>query len=243
MRRQIAPALCSAVLTLVGSSSFAVAEQNAATACLEERQSNTAANQANGVTEKGFVARRRDGGAPARPAAKPATPGTLVAGANNPARNHQVYSSIKDLMESIIDPSADTLWGAVGTVIDNEGVHEMLPKTQEEWLDVRRAAVRMIEGANLLMMPDREAAPAGTKSEAPGVELEPAQITALIKRKRKSFNAFARELQVLGSEALQASDAKNAALLMDIGARTENVCESCHRTFWYPQETRASTRN
>jgi hypothetical protein len=241
MRRQIAPALCAAVLTLVGSSSLAIAEQSAATACVEAWRANTAANQAKGVTEKGYVARRRDDGAPARPTAKPAR--TLAAASNNSSGNHTVYLSIKDLMESIIDPSADTLWGAVGTVIDNEGVHETLPKTQEEWFDVRRAAVRMIEGANLLMMPEREAAPAGAKSEAPGVELEPAQITALIKRKRKSFNAFAKELQVVGLEALQASDAKNVALLMEIGARIENVCESCHKTFWYPQGARASTRN
>jgi hypothetical protein len=64
-------------------------------------------------------------------------------------------------MESIIDPSADALWGAVKTVVDQEGVHETSPKTPEEWLEVRRAAVRIIEGANLLIMPGREAAPAG----------------------------------------------------------------------------------
>jgi hypothetical protein len=159
---------------------------------------------------------------------------TLVAAASNAARDRPVYSSIKDLMESIIDPSADALWTAVGTVVDKEGFHEALPKTQEEWLDVRRAAVRMIEGGNLLMMPGREAAPAGAKSEVPGVELEPAQITALIRKNRKSFDAFARALQLLGLEALRASETKNGVLLMDIGGRMENVCESCHQTFWYP---------
>ena len=112
--------------------------------------------------------------------------------------NGQVYSSIKELMESIIDPSADVLWGAVGTVVDREGVHESVPKTKEEWLDVRRAAVRIIEGSNLLIMPGRKAAPDGTKSETPGVELEPAQMDALVKKNRKSFDAFARALQALG---------------------------------------------
>jgi len=107
---------------------------------------------------------------------------------------------------------------------------------------VRRAAVRIVEGANLLMMSGREAAPAGTKSEAPGVELEPAEITALIKKKRKSFDAFAKALQALGLEALRASEAKDVPLLEDIGGRMENVCESCHQTFWYPQE-QAATRN
>ena len=166
----------------------------------------------------------------------PATPATLGAGSGKTTRDRQVYSSIKDLMESIIDPSADILWGAVGTVVDEEGVHESLPKTPEEWLDLRRAAVRIIEGSNLLMMPGREAAPAGTKSEVPGVELEPAEITALIKKKRKSFDAFAKALRVLGLEALRATEAKNAALLMDVGGRMQDLCESCHKTFWYPNE-------
>jgi hypothetical protein len=152
----------------------------------------------------------------------------------------QVYSTIKDLMESIIDPSADAVWGAVGTVVDKEGIHESFPKTQEEWLDVRRAAVRIIEGGNLLMMPGREAAPVGTQSETPGVELEPAQITTLIKNDRKSFDAFAQALQAVGLEALQASAAQDAVLLLEIGARMENVCESCHQTFWYPPQKRTT---
>ena len=151
-------------------------------------------------------------------------------------RGSQFYSSIKDLMESIIDPSADALWGAVGTVVDREGIHESFPKTPEEWLDVRRAAVRIIEGCTLLMMPGREAAPAGTKSETPGVELEPAEITTLVRKDRKRFDAFAEALQALGLEALRASDAQNVALILDIGARMENVCESCHQTFWYPPQ-------
>lgn len=158
-------------------------------------------------------------------------------------KDRQTYSSIKDLMESIIDPSADVLWGAVGTVLDKEGTHELLPKTSEEWLDVRRAAVRIIEGSNLLMMPGREAAPMGTKSEVPGVELEPAQMTALIKKKRKSFDTLAKALQALGLEALRASEAKNVDSLVEIGGRMEDVCESCHKTFWYPPEKHAPARN
>ena len=161
---------------------------------------------------------------------------TAGAGSGNAARHAQVYSSIKELMESIIDPSADALWGAVGTVLDQGGVHELSPQTREEWLDLRRAAVRIIEGSNLLVMSGRDAAPVGSKSEAPGVELEPAQITELIKKNRKRFNTFANALQTLGLEALRASDAQDSNLLMDVGARMEEVCESCHQAFWYPSD-------
>jgi hypothetical protein len=170
-----------------------------------------------------------------------ATPNVLAVGAGNPAGDRQVFLSIRDLMESIIDPSADTLWSAVGTVVDNEGIHELFPKTQEEWREPRRAAIRIIEGSNLLMMPDREAAPAGAKSEAPGSELEPPQITALITENRKSFEAFARALQDVGLEAVRAIDAKDPSLLLEIGAGMESVCEGCHQTFWYPPEKDIST--
>jgi hypothetical protein len=167
--------------------------------------------------------------------------GTASAMAESGNSDHQIFLTIRDLMESIIDPSADTLWGAVGTVVDNQGIHEMFPKTEEEWREPRRAAVRIIEGSNLLIMPGRDAAPAGAKSEAPGAELEPPQINVLLREKRESFDAFARALQGLGMEALGAIDARNTALLLEIGARMENVCEGCHQTFWYPQDKDVST--
>jgi hypothetical protein len=198
MRRQIAAALCVAVLGFMASSSLVTAQQKTAKA--------------------------------------------LATGSSNAARDRQVYSSIKDLMESIIDPSADVLWGAVRTVVDNEGVHETFPQTQDEWLELRRAAVRIIEGGNLLMMRGREGAPVGTKSENPGIELEPADITALIKKKRRSFDTFAEALRALGWEALRASEAKNIGLLLEIGGRMEDVCEGCHQTFWYPQGKNAPKR-
>jgi hypothetical protein len=153
-----------------------------------------------------------------------------------------IHSTIKDLMESIIDPSADVIWGAAGTVADKQGIRDLSPKTPEDWLEVRRAAVRLIEGCNLLMMPGREAAPAGVKSEAPGVELEPAEITALIGKERAGFDAFAMALQAVSAEALQAIEVKNTDLLIEVGGRMEEVCESCHQTFWYPQ-ARAAARN
>ena len=185
MKRPIGVALCSVVLALIASLSFAVAQQKTGKANAE-----------------------------------------LTQGRN--------LSTIRDLMDSIIDPSADVVWGAVGSVVDQDGVHDTFPKTQEEWLNVRRGAIRIIEGSNLLMMPGREAAPPGSKSEAPGVELEPPEITALIKKNRRSFDAFARTLQALGIEAVRAIEAQDTAALLEIGGRIQDACEGCHQVFWYP---------
>jgi hypothetical protein len=188
------------------------------------------------VTSSLAIAQQRAGKSSAGAAA------TAAVGTGN-AADHQVFLTIRELMESIIDPSADALWGAVGTVVDSEGIHEMFPKTEEEWQEPRRAAVRIIEGSNLLIMPGREAAPSGAKSEAPGAELEPPEITVLIKENRTSFDGFARALQGVGMEALGAINAKDTSLLLEVGARMENVCEGCHQTFWYPQAKGAGASN
>ena len=154
--------------------------------------------------------------------------------------DHRTYLTIKDLMQSIVDPSADVIWGAVGTVADKQGLRDLSPRTPEEWLEVRRAGVRLVEGGNLLMMPGREAAPAGVQSEAPGVELEPAEITALVRKERESFDTFAMALQGAGMEVLKAVETRNADLLIEVGGRMEEVCESCHQTFWYPHQQAAA---
>jgi hypothetical protein len=154
--------------------------------------------------------------------------------ADAPAGNRQLLSSVKEIMESIIDPSADVLWTAVGTVVDNKGFHDALPKTPEQWRAVRNAAVRIIEGSNLLMMPGRPAAPAGTKSEVPGVELEPVQIATLMGKNRRSFDGFALALQQVAAEALRAADSRNGGMLMQAGGNMEEACEGCHQSFWYP---------
>lgn len=150
------------------------------------------------------------------------------------AANRQMLLSVKEIMQAIIDPSADVLWTAVGTVVDNKGFHDALPKTPEQWLAVRNAAVRVIEGGNLLMMAGRPAAPPGTKSEVPGVELEPAGIAALIGKNRRGFDGFALTLQQVAADALRAADSHSGERLMDAGGRMEEACEGCHQGFWYP---------
>lgn len=137
-------------------------------------------------------------------------------------------------MDAIVDPSADVVWGAVGAVADQDGLRDLEPKTAEEWLEVRRAAVRLVEGANLLMMSPREAAPAGAVSAAPGVELEPAEITALVATERPGFDAFAMALQTVAVEALRAVETRDKDRLIEAGGAMEEVCEGCHQTFWYP---------
>src|SRR5688572_8488746 len=97
-----------------------------------------------------------------------------------PQPEYRPMATVKDLMTDVIDPNADGVWEAVGTIATPEGIEERAPKTDEEWQAVRRHAIALIEAANLLLIPGRPIARAHEKSVAPGVELEPAEIQALL---------------------------------------------------------------
>ena len=156
--------------------------------------------------------------------------------AEPPPAQYTVYATIKDIMDSMVDPSADVVWDSVATVVTASGAEERAPKTDKEWATVREAAIRVFEGANLLLMPGRHVARPHEKSTTPGVELEPEEMEALIVKDPAKFRERAKALQDAAMEALKAIDTKNAAALTDIGAQIDEACENCHVQYWYPNQ-------
>ena len=71
MKRQVVIVMCSAALGFVTLSSHAMAQQKTVKECQEEWKANKAANKANGVTEKAYVAQCHGGAASAQPKAAP----------------------------------------------------------------------------------------------------------------------------------------------------------------------------
>src|SRR3954471_13542281 len=83
----------------------------------------------------------------------------------------RLTGTIKDIMDGVVDPSADYLWDSVSTIVTRKGVEERRPRTDEDWKNVRRRAIELIEAPNLLIMDGRKVAKPGEKSENPGIEL------------------------------------------------------------------------
>ena len=104
MRRQIAIVMCSAILGLMTASSYSMAQQKTAKACAEEWKANKAANQANGVTEKAYVANCRGGAAPsqttAAPTAAPASAPAPTVSASQTAHWTKDRKGVRGGMES-----------------------------------------------------------------------------------------------------------------------------------------------
>jgi len=65
-------------------------------------------------------------------------------------------------MDSVVDPNADFLWDSVSSESSIEkGLVEKAPKTKEEWKEVRRHTVALMEAMNMLRIPGRAVAHAG----------------------------------------------------------------------------------
>jgi hypothetical protein len=148
-------------------------------------------------------------------------------------------ATIKDIMDSMVDPSGDFMFEAVAEIADERGITHKAPATDEEWEEVRRHAMVLLEAPNLLTMEDRKVAQPHERSKNPEVELQPEQIQKLVDGDRPSFTRRARRLQDAATEALKAVDAKDKDALFHAIESIDKACENCHLHYWYPNDERA----
>jgi hypothetical protein len=116
-------------------------------------------------------------------------------------------ADVKQLMQAIVDPSADAVWQSVATIFTKTGMEERRPRTKQEWEAVRGHAMTLTESGNLLMMPGRA-------------------------KDGGDWMKFAQELIDTSAVALRAAEAKDADRLLDVGGRIDEVCERCHKKYW-----------
>lgn len=122
-------------------------------------------------------------------------------------------ASTKQLMQAIVDPSADVVWGAVGTIMTLKGTTELAPSTDDEWATVQNSAIALAESGNLLMMPSR----AGGNDE---------------------WIRLSQQLVDLSAKTSKAAEARNSAAVFDLGAEIYDVCTNCHRQFNLAQQAK-----
>lgn len=112
----------------------------------------------------------------------------------------------KLLMDAFVDPNADIIWASVGTIITAAGEENIRPKSEEEWMAVRNAAVAVTEAGNLLMIVPR------AKDGDEWMRLSQAMVDT-------------------GAAAIKAAEAKNPDQVFDAGAEIYAVCSNCHAKY------------
>jgi hypothetical protein len=165
---------------------------------------------------------------PAPPSAPPAPPPSAIV----------IMASIQELMDAVIDPSADALWDSVSITTTKKGTVFHQPHSDEEWQEVRRRAIALIEGTNLLVMDGRRLVAPGSPVLDQGTSgvLSAEEGQKKLDSQHPTFVQFAKALREAGTQMLTAIDKKDATGMMNAGAAMDGICESCHLTFWYPNQ-------
>jgi len=122
---------------------------------------------------------------------------------------------VKDIMNSMMMPSAAGVWNAVATVTDQTGVHEYRPKTDDDWNAVIAWAIELAETPNVLMIPGRKRCIGG----------------AIPAAFRTDFNRKAREVGEAANIALIAARKHDADALAEAGERIDVACDECHERY------------
>lgn len=161
------------------------------------------------------------------------------------ASPYRTNATVRDVMQSVVAPSAQAVWDSVGTISNEKGTVNLEPRTDADWAAVRRHAIELQESTNLLVIPGRHIAPAGAqvnKAEdaVPGSELPPAEIEKRVTANFPTFVAMAHALHDSATQLIAEIDKKDVAGLERVGGDLDAVCESCHVTFWYPNAAQAA---
>jgi hypothetical protein len=133
-----------------------------------------------------------------------------------PPPPYRPVADVKTLMATVMEPSADVYWDAVGIVVDSEGEHQIEPKSAEEWDAVRNAAYVVAESGNLLMMPSRA-------------------------KDNGEWMRAAEQLITASQKAIRAAESHDKTAVFDVGAEVYDACTNCHSKY-SPDIVRPNTR-
>jgi len=77
----------------------------------------------------------------------------------------------------------------------------------------------------------------GNRTIEGGGNLEVAKIQQRLDSRYPELIGFAGALRQVGLKVVAAVDRKDVAAMTDVGGELDEVCEACHKVFWYPDDT------
>ena len=129
----------------------------------------------------------------------------------------QPEQTVQQLMAEKVQPTAEVYWNAVQYISDQQGEHEIVPQTDQDWERVRAAAVQLGEFGKLLQNP------------------------GYTEGRKEDWTRFSQALVDVSARAEQAAVSKDPDAVFEVGGTVYSVCSACHQA--YPPEGVTPTRD
>ena len=114
--------------------------------------------------------------------------------------------SMAEIMLSVLEPAADSLWDNAGWVESAAGYEELYPTTDEGWAFVRAQSAVVAESGNLLALPGR-----ALDDDA--------------------WMIYSEGIVDAGLMAMKAAEERNEEDFFQAGAQLYSVCRACHQAY------------
>ena len=148
-------------------------------------------------------------------------------------------TTLHQVMLTEVDANADALWDVTNAAIGDEGGLDPAKLDDAHWLKIAELADKVSAGATKIAAMDPiVAAPAGTAigdSNIVGGH-SAAQVQAFIDRDPAGLRALAEALGTHTANLAAAARAHDAATAGPLIDALDQVCESCHLEYWYPEQ-------
>ena len=115
-------------------------------------------------------------------------------------------ATVKQIMDSIVQPGATVVFDSVGTIVDATGIHENQPRTDAEWATVGASAAALVESANLLVMGNRAI-------------------------DKQDWVTMSKALADASMVVLKATEAKDPQAILAAGETLNATCDNCHQRY------------
>jgi len=115
------------------------------------------------------------------------------------------HVDMKTFMEHVLGPAARIIWSVNAVTIDEQGEHDLSPKSDGDWETIVSGAATLVEATNALMIPQR----------------------AL----DKYWNIYVTKLAGAAEKAYRAAEAHDLKSVSEVSDQLDGICASCHRHY------------
>jgi hypothetical protein len=163
----------------------------------------------------------------------------LVAVATGVIAADETKANLQLTMLTKVNPNALALWDATNKAQDDNGNLDPKKLNADAWSRIVDMGKAIEEGGKAL------ASSNGVIAAAPGAKLQDesnpgaskaADVQRYLNAKPAEFRKHALELQKTGAGIVEAATKHDGKKLAGLSDSLDEVCESCHTIFWYPQQ-------
>jgi hypothetical protein len=158
-----------------------------------------------------------------------------LAAATEPGKPLTLFEAMKDT----VVPKSQVIWDITNAAQDDTGNVTAKALKAGDWAKIASAARESSQAVRSLLAQSRVvAAPPGRKIQGEGTPgaFGAREVQQTIDANPAAFAAFAKQLLAATDGMVAATKAHDAPRIGTLAGDLDEICEACHKVFWYPKQ-------